>query len=219
MSVSRSLLLKECLDKCNIIDIGFTVACFTWTNKRPLQTFIQEQIDRFSMNPSWCLLFPDSKVVHLTRCHSDHCPILPNMQPRTPIGRKTLFRFQSCWLSDPSFPNVVSQAWHPNPSLVEADKVFTEDAANWNRLSFGNIFEKKKNIMTRLNGIQRVILVRPSNFLLNLENELQQKLDLVFTQDEELWALKSRVNWMIQGDRNTLFTLSRLWLEGKETKF
>ena len=59
------------------------------------------------------------------------------------------FRFQSCWLSNPSFLNVVSQAWHSNPSLAEADKVFTEDAANWNRLSFGNIFEKKKNIMTR----------------------------------------------------------------------
>ena len=54
--------------------------------------------------------------------------------------------------------------------------------------------------MTRLNGIQRVILVWPSNFLLNLENELQRKLDLVLTQEEELWALKSRVNWMIQGD-------------------
>ena len=110
------------------------------------------------------------------------------------------FRFQSCWLSNPSFLNVVSQAWHSNPLLAEADKVFTEDAANWNRLSFGNIFEKEKNIMTRLNGIQRVILVRPSNFLLNLENELQRKLDLVLTQEEELWALKSRVNWMIQGD-------------------
>ena len=54
--------------------------------------------------------------------------------------------------------------------------------------------------MTRLNGIQRVILVWPSNFLLNLENELQRKLDLALTQEEELWALKSRVNWMIQGD-------------------
>ena len=59
--------------------------------------------------------------------------------------------------------------------------------------------------MTRLNGIQRVILVWPSNFLLNLENELQRKLDLALTQEEELWALKSRVNWMIQGDRNTAF--------------
>ena len=28
---------------------------------------------------------------------------------------------------------------------------------------------------------------------------------MVLTQEEEFWALKSRVNWMIQGDRNTSF--------------
>ena len=161
VNVSRSLLFKECLDKCSMIDIGFTGARFTWTNKRPLHALIQERIDRFFVNPSWCLLFPDAKVVHLTRCHLDHCPILLDMQPRTSIGRKRPFRFQSCWLSDPSFPKVVSQAWHLNFVLAEAVKTFTKDAANWNRLHFRNIFEKKKNIMARLNGIQRVILARP----------------------------------------------------------
>ena len=101
------------------------------------------------MNPRWCLLFPNAKVIHLTRCHSDHCPVLLDMQPRPFVGRKRPFRFQSCWLSDPSFPRVVSQAWHPNSSLIEAVKVFTEDAAKWNRLNFGNIFFKKKSIMAR----------------------------------------------------------------------
>ena len=56
---------------------------------------------------------------------------------------------------------------------------------------------QKKSIMARLNGIQKVVSVRPSNFLLNLESELQRKLEVVLTQEEEYWALKSRVNWMI----------------------
>ena len=30
-------------------------------------------------------------------------------------------------------------------------------------------------------------------------------LDLALAQEEELWALKSRVNWMVFGDRNTSF--------------
>ena len=47
--------------------------------------------------------------------------------------------------------------------------------------------------------------MRPSAFLVNLENELLKELDKVLSQEEELWALKSRVNWMIQGDRNTTF--------------
>mgnify|MGYP006869236783 CR=1 FL=1 len=33
ISVSRSLLFKDCLDKCSMIDIGFSSGRFTWTNK------------------------------------------------------------------------------------------------------------------------------------------------------------------------------------------
>lgn len=59
--------------------------------------------------------------------------------------------------------------------------------------------------MTRINGIQRVNSIRPSSFLLNLESELQKELEIVLNQEEELWALKSHINWMIQRDRNTSF--------------
>ena len=59
--------------------------------------------------------------------------------------------------------------------------------------------------MARLNGIQRVVGIRPSNFLLNLESELLKELDNVLNQEEEICALKSRVTWMIQGDRNIAF--------------
>lgn len=59
--------------------------------------------------------------------------------------------------------------------------------------------------MARLNGIQQTISAKPSSFLLNLERKLQGDLDMVLKQEEEIWALKSRVNYMIQGDRNTAF--------------
>lgn len=59
--------------------------------------------------------------------------------------------------------------------------------------------------MARINGIQRVNSIRPSSFLLNLESELQKELEVVLNQEEELWALKSHINWMIQRDRNTSF--------------
>ena len=67
----------------------------------------------------------------------------------------------------------------------------------WNKNQFGNIFTRKKNLLSRLNGIQRSLALRPSEFLVNLENELLREFDLMLRQVEELWALKSRVNWMI----------------------
>jgi len=48
--------------------------------------------------------------------------------------------------------------------------------------------------MARINGIQRALSMRPSTFLVNLEDELFKELDCVLNQEEELWALKSRVN-------------------------
>ena len=51
----------------------------------------------------------------------------------------------------------------------------------WNKTQSGNIISRKKNIMARLNGIQRTIAIRPSSFLVNLENELLKELDSVLS--------------------------------------
>ena len=76
ISLNRSLLFKDYLDKCNMIDLGFLGPRFTWTNGRELSALIQERIDKFFVNPNWCSTFPEARVSHLTRCHSDHCPVL-----------------------------------------------------------------------------------------------------------------------------------------------
>ena len=52
VSLNRSLLFKECLDRCNMIDIGFSDPRYTWTNKRDINDLILERIERFFMNLS-----------------------------------------------------------------------------------------------------------------------------------------------------------------------
>ena len=140
------------------------------------------------------MLYPDAKITHLTQCHSNHYPVLLELQPRTQNGRSRPFRFQTGWLLDPSFFPIVHQAWERNNRLVDAINCFTQEAKEMNKNQFGNIFSKKKNLMSKLYGIQRVLALRPSEFLVNLEDELLRELDLVLRQEEELWALKSRVN-------------------------
>ena len=95
--------------------------------------------------------------------------------------------------------------WEQTPGLTAAIEVFHHEAMVWNKLHFGNIFAKKRKLLAWLNGIQRAVAVRPSSSLLDLENILLQELDVVLGQEQELWALKSRINWMIQRDRNTAF--------------
>ncbi|KAL0013396.1 hypothetical protein SO802_000465 [Lithocarpus litseifolius] len=147
VSINRSLLFKDCLDKCNMVDMGFNGPKFTWTNRREINNLIQERIDRFFMNPSWCLLYPDAKVSHLTRCHSDHFPVLMETNPCRLLHLNRPFKFQSFWLSEPSFPSVVNQAWRQPRKLREAIDIFANQANLWNKNHFGNIFHKKKRIM------------------------------------------------------------------------
>ena len=42
VSINRALLFKDCLDKCKIVDLGFSSLMFTWTNGREIQDLIQE---------------------------------------------------------------------------------------------------------------------------------------------------------------------------------
>lgn len=114
------------------------------------------------------------------------------------MGKPKPFKFQTCWLTDSSFPKVVTQAWGQANGLMNVIENFAKDPTSWNKQQFGKVFARKKNLMARLNGIQRAVSVRPSTFLLNLEKELLKEFEIVLSQEEELWALKSRVNWLIQ---------------------
>ena len=127
------------------------------------------------------------------------------MQPGVSREKKRPFRFQTCWLLDPTFPDIVSQAWGGANNLVKVVDSFTRNVMDWNKNQFRNIFTMKKILMARINGIKKDIAFKPSSFLLKLEVDLLRDLDLVLNQEEELWALKSRVNWLVQGDCNTAF--------------
>ena len=176
ISTNRSLLFKECLDTCNMVDLGFNGPRFTWTNRRDIFDLVQERIDRFFANPSWCTNFPNAKVTHLTHCLSDHCLVLLESNPSSGVHLPKPFMFHSFWLSDLSFLCIVSEAWGQALPLQTAIDRFAKKATDWNRYHFGNIFGKKKRIMARLNGIQKAMADCPSHSVVVLEKKLHREL-------------------------------------------
>ena len=107
----------------------------------------------------------------------------------------------------------MSKAWNGNRELEESIDYFSKDALAWNRNHFGNIHQKKRRILARIHGTQKALSINPSSSLVCLENQLLGELETILDQERDLWLLKSRLNWMIHGDRNTSFyhvsTLSR----------
>lgn len=109
------------------------------------------------------------------------------------------------WIHHPDFPNVVKKALELEPNLGVAIKNFIESAKQWNRLVFGNLFIWKRRVLARLYGVQKALVNGPNQFLIQLERDLTEEYSAIMQQEEEFWALKSRLNWAAHGDRNTSF--------------
>ena len=127
-----------------MVDLGFSGSRYTWTNKQGISGLIQECIDRFFVTPDWWHLYPEAQVAYLTRRHSDHCLVILESNPRRLMQRPRPFVFQNFWLSDTSFPGVVSSSWQAGSSLTEVVENFAKKATTWNKTHFGNVFAKKE---------------------------------------------------------------------------
>ena len=106
----RVQLFKECLDSCGMVDLGFHGPRFTWVNKREVGHYIQERLDRGFANAVWRGLYLEASIHHLTRTHSDHCPVLLKLVDHGPSCLRRPFRFQPMWMSHPMFPEVVTDS-------------------------------------------------------------------------------------------------------------
>ena len=142
---------------------------------------------------------------HLTRIHSNHCPILLSLEKLPDLQLPRPFRFQPVWMSYPLFGKLLSDNWMEHHELEGNLLKFTEVVKIWNNKVFGNIFQRKSGIEARLKGVQKALANGPSSFLISLEKQLREEFWEVSQQEEEFWSVKSRYNWLIEGDRNTAF--------------
>ncbi|KAF7815199.1 reverse transcriptase [Senna tora] len=204
-SASRIRDFKTCIDYCGLSDLGFMGHKFTWYNKRPDGHTVFERLDRFLSNTQWLHIFPEAVVHHLPRIKSDHNPLLLCTNPAYQYRPSRPFKCEQIWLSQLDFINLVHSAWATCPSLPEGLKVIQEKAQHWNKYTFGNIFQRKRKLINRLNGITKALFIRHNPGLVSLEKSLSIEYQKVLLLEEELWASKSRIDWLLLGDSNTSF--------------
>ena len=198
-------LFKECLDSYSMVDLGFHGPKYTWVNKRDVGQFIQERLDRGFANPLWSDLYPEAAINDLARTHSDHCLVLLKFE-NAPASKLTRpFRFQPMWMSHPLFSGILRDSWADDLHLKPNVDKFTADVKIWNKEVFGNLFHRKNRVEARLKGVQTSLAFCPNDHLLSLDAQLRKDHFEILQQEEEFWSVKSRYNWLIQGDRNTKF--------------
>ncbi|GKV18359.1 hypothetical protein SLEP1_g28755 [Rubroshorea leprosula] len=166
---------SSCMNSCNMMDMGFVGGRFTWTNMQSNGNIIRECLDRFWCNPEWKICFPEATVYHLPRVHSDHNPVLLNLDLGHPLIGKHPFRMEKFWVDHPKFQCLVRDTWNfADATTVQCVSSTMQKAKVWSRVTFGNLFKRKKEILARLDGIHRFLSSQHSNFLTNLGKEPYQ---------------------------------------------
>lgn len=93
------------------------------------------------------------------------------------------------WMLHPEFPKVVQDACTESFGLIEATLNFIVRAKKWNVDVFGNVFMRKKRVLTRITGAQKTLANNPNEFLMQLEKKLIEEYATILLQEEEFWAL------------------------------
>lgn len=165
-----------------------------------------EKLDRCLANTSWIDLFPKSSITHFPRTHSNHHPVLADLIKEHNIYYKP-FRIETMWWlgTHLTHPLILPLLWvtlSPRSNLGLIKLLETS--------SIG-----KNKILARLAEIQESPNYTHSTFLHALEKSLAFEFSNILRQEQDFWKLKSRINWLTEGDDNIKFfhtsTLNRIW--------
>jgi len=157
----------------------------------------------------WEDQFPGCLLQCAASNDSDHCPLILGLQDI--IGCKKRFHFEAFWPSLDGFLEVVKDAWDtiqprtcPLDTLALKLKATTRGLQSWSQKKFGHFNSQlllAKEIVHQLDIAQERWPLQPNE--LWLHNNLKKHSLALSSLLRTISRLKSRINWLKDGDANT----------------
>ncbi|XP_027124270.2 uncharacterized protein [Coffea arabica] len=195
---------NSALNRSGLFPVQFDGSAYTWTNGRMWQ-----RLDRAVVNAGWLSSIELTRVAHLQRGRSDHCPLL--VKGGSMARRRSSFRFLNVWRSHPTFQQTVTSAWaQPVPGIgmqkfFNKLKVVKRVLAGWNVDVFGNVSQRVKVAADNL--LAKELLYDQNRDVLSRSavHEARALHSRELALECEFWRQKAAIKWIKEGDANTSF--------------
>ncbi|CAM8963352.1 unnamed protein product [Rhodiola kirilowii] len=196
---------RECLEECELVDLGCSGTPFTFSNKRKGDQEVRARLDRMVANEGWRATFPGAVVKHGFAYTSDHVPLILCLKGDRKVQLHRVRRFEQIWLRHGGFKEEVRRICSSQTGeepLETKLKHCMKELHQWNSLTFGSVKRKVKELKEGIQDIRgRPRTEETSKIEANMTTELDEWLE----REELWWRQRSRADWLRQRDRNTAF--------------
>ena len=186
----QMMVFREVLSHCDVFDLGFTGATWTFDNKQKGRNNVRVRLDRAVASQSWSSLFPAAEVIHLTVSSSDHSPILlqASRVDRIKKGDRCL-RYEIMWERDEHLTYEIKSAWQLQEHISDLGSVASRLKSvmgalqTWSRDKFGSVSKDIKETRNRLAELQMAGRCASDQDYL----DISRKLDELLYREEMQW--------------------------------
>ncbi|XP_062100693.1 uncharacterized protein LOC133806616 [Humulus lupulus] len=200
---------KECMDYCQMEDVKFSGAFFTWNNKQGPETRVYSKMDRVMGNQAWLDRYQNAEVTFMNEGSFDHCPALLQVYPEVRSGRKP-FRYFRMWQKAPGFLEKLREVWQeqvygaPMFQLVQKLRKFKGNLKDLNKVETGDINVDVSCKLQELHSLQSELQNNPRDkeFIIK-EKEARERYEEARSNLISFLRQKAKLHWLKDGDENT----------------
>ncbi|XP_019248329.1 PREDICTED: uncharacterized protein LOC109227585 [Nicotiana attenuata] len=202
---------KKYVEDCSLMDLKFTRAFFTWTNKQSGGDRVLSRIDRVMVNNEWGLNLPASVVNYRNEGLFNHYPVIISWDKGSQPKNK-MFRYFNMWSLAPDFKEKLKSGWRTDRKgtkmyeLVGKLHKIKHTLQELNKDRFTEVERKADEAMQKLQNFQERMQRDPCNIqLIEEEAILSEQCKKWNNAREQFLRKKCKIQWLTQGDMNTKF--------------